>query len=66
MMILTYFHPIRKILIDLNNCEPYLPVTTRDSKARSCSCYSDDISITEGTKLFSKVSSDRFQQFINE
>ena len=55
-----------KLVIDIKNRKPYLPVVTGDFNARSSFWWSDDINTTERTKLFSQTSSDGFQQLINE
>ena len=55
-----------KMLLDMNQRKPYLILVTGDFNARSSPWWWDDINITEGPKLLSLTSSNRFQQIINE
>ena len=57
---------LEKLFSDINKLKPSLSVVTGDFNARSSSWWSDDISTTEGTNLFSLTSSNGFSQLINE
>ena len=47
---------LEKLFSDINKLKPSLSVVTGDFNARSSSWWSDDISTTEGTNLFSLTS----------
>ena len=55
-----------KLVSDINERKPFLPVITGDFNARSSSWWSKDIDTTEGSKLFSLTSSNGFPQLMNE
>ena len=57
---------LENLFSDINNSKPFLSVVTRDFNARSSSWWPNDISTSEGTNLFSLVSSNGFSQLINE
>ena len=55
-----------KLLSDINKHKPCLSVITGDFNGRSSSWWPKDIDTTEGSKLFSLISSNRFPQLVNE
>ena len=55
-----------KLLSDINERKPFLSVILSDFNASSSLWWSKDTDTTEGSKLFSLTSSNRFPQLINE
>ena len=62
----SFLTNLENFFIDINKRKPLLSVVTGDFNARSSSWWPNDINTTEGTKLFSIVSSNGFSQLINE
>ena len=54
------------LITETKNHKPYFSVITGDFNARSSFWWFNNISTTEGTKLFAQISSDVFQQIIKE
>ena len=57
---------LERLFSDTNKWKPSLSVVTGDFNARSSYWWSNDINSTEGTNLFSLMSSNGFSQLINE
>ena len=62
----VFLSNMKKLLSDINKRKPSLSVITGDFNARSSYWWCKDISTTEGSNLFSLLSSNGFSQLINE
>ena len=62
----SFLSNLEQLLRDISTCNPTVSVITGDFNARSSSWWSEDISTSEGTKLYLLTSSNGFSQLINE